>query len=122
MLLMFEIDHLTDQEDYVKSQKFNKISAWLMVLDETIENWYDQTCSKEEEQYSDLTYIYMRSGNNMKAVEQKVRKTKEIYDKMVPALLNVGYAMESQTKKSMFMLLAESLIITARNPFEEGRK
>jgi len=91
-------------------------------LDETIENWYDQTYSKEEEQYSNLTYIYMRSGNNMKAVEQKVRKTKEIYDKMVPALLNVGYAMESQTKKSMFMLLAESLIITARNPFEEGRK
>lgn len=122
MLLMFEIDHLTDQEDYVKSQKFNKISAWLMVLDETIENWYDQTYSKEEEQYSNLTYIYMRSGNNMRAVEQKVRKTKEIYDKMVPALLNVGYAMESQTKKSMFMLLAESLIITARNPFEEGRK
>jgi hypothetical protein len=40
---------------------------------------------------------------------------------MVPAPLDVGYTMESQTKKHMFMLLAESLIIAAQNPFEEGR-
>lgn len=120
MLLLFEIDHLTDKEDYVKSQKYNKISTWVMVLEETIENWYDQTYSKEEEQFSDLTHIYMRSGNNMNAVEQKVRKTKDIYDRMVPALLEVGHAMESQTKKHMFMLLAESLIVAAQDPFEEG--
>lgn len=37
----------------------------------------------------------------------------------MPALLNVGYAVESQTEKHMFMLLAESLIIGAQNRFEE---
>jgi len=123
MLLLFEIDHLTDQEDYVKSQKFNKISAWVMVLEEANENWYDESySSKQDELFDHLVHVYMRSGNKMEAVEQKVQKTKEIYDQMVPALLNVGYAMESQTEKHMFMLLAESLIIAAtQNPFEEGK-
>lgn len=122
MLLLFEIDHLTDQEDYVKSQKFNKISAWLMVLDEANEKWYDQSySSKQDELFGHLKHVYMRSGNEMEAVAQQVRETKDIYDRMVPALLDVGYAMESQVKKHMFMLLAESLIIAAQNPFEEGR-
>ncbi|MNE19338.1 hypothetical protein D3C80_1124140 [compost metagenome] len=122
MLLMFEIDHLTDQEDYVKSQKFNKISAWLMVLDEANEKWYDQSySSKQDELFGHLVHVYMRSGNEMEAVAQQVRETKDIYDRMVPALLDVGYAMVSQTKKHMFMLLAESLIIAAQNPFEKGR-
>ncbi|MDR2270386.1 MAG: hypothetical protein LBF27_05705 [Sphingobacterium sp.] len=122
MLLLFEIDHLTDQEDYVKSQKFNKISAWLMVLDEANEKWYDQSySSKQDELFGHLKHVYMRSGNEMEAVAQQVRETKDIYDRMVPALPDVGYAMESQTKKHMLMLLAESLIIAAQNPFEEGR-
>lgn len=123
MLLLFEIDHLTDQEDYVKSQKFNKISAWVMVLEEANENRYDQSySSKQDELFGYLVHVYMRSGNDMEAVEQQVRQTKEIYDKMVPAFLDIGYAMESQTEKNMFMLLAESLIIAAQTPFEEGEK
>ncbi|RKO72580.1 hypothetical protein D7322_07240 [Sphingobacterium puteale] len=120
MLLMFEIDHLTDQEDYVKSQKFNKICVWLMMLDEANENWYDESYSgRQDELFGYLTHVYMRSGNNINAVEHKVRKTKDIYDRMVPALLEVGYAMESDSK-NMFMLLAESLIVAAQDPFEEG--
>ncbi|QQT31986.1 hypothetical protein I6I99_05290 [Sphingobacterium multivorum] len=64
---------------------------------------------------------YLQSGNDIKAVEHKVRKSKKIYDQMVPALLHVGNDMESLTKKSMFMLVAESLIIAAtQKPFEEG--
>lgn len=121
MLLMFEIDHLTDQEDYVKSQKFNKICVWLMMLDEANENWYDESYSgRQDELFGYLTHVYMRSGNNMNAVEHKVRKTKDIYDRMVPALLEVGYAMESEISKNMFMLLAESLIVAAQDPYEEG--
>jgi len=123
MLLLFEIDHLTDQEDYVKSQKFNKISAWVMVLEEANENWYDESySSRQDELFGHLGHVYMRSDNNMKAVELQVRKTKEIYDRMVPALLDVGYAVDSQIDKDMFVLLAESLIIAAQNSFEEGEK
>ncbi|WON95065.1 hypothetical protein [Sphingobacterium sp. UGAL515B_05] len=122
MLLMFEIEHLTGQESYVKSQKFNKISAWVMVLEEAVEKFYDQSYSGKQEKIVDnLVLIYMQSGNDIKAVEHKVRKSKRIYDQMVPALLHVGNDMESLTKKSMFMLVAESLIIAAtQNPFEEG--
>ncbi len=122
ILLMFEIEHLADQKHYVERQKFNKICTWVMVLEETIEKWYDHAYSDSEQQklFDRLVHIYMRSGNNMNAVEQKVRKLKEIYDRMVPALFHAGYAMESQTKKHIFMLLAESLIIAAQNPYEEG--
>ncbi|WP_367210065.1 hypothetical protein [Sphingobacterium sp. R2] len=122
MLLMFEIEHLTGQENYVKSQKFNKISAWVMVLEDAIENWYDGPYSNIQQKLFDhLVNIYMQSGNDMKAVEHKIRKAKRIYDQMVPALLHLGNDMESLTKKNMFMLVAESLIVAAtQNPFEEG--
>ncbi|MDM1295308.1 hypothetical protein HX021_13550 [Sphingobacterium sp. N143] len=121
-LLMFEIEHLTDQKHYVERQKFNKISTWVMVLEDAIEEWYNYPYSDSEQQklIDYLVHVYMRSGDNMNAVEQKVGKTKEIYDMLVPTLLDAGYAIESQTKKHMFMLLAESLIIAAQNPYEEG--
>jgi len=122
MLLLFEIDHMTHQMSYVKSQKFNKISAWVMALEEAIENWYDEPYSnKQEKLFDSLMNVYMQSGHDMKAVVHKVRKTKRVYDQMVPALLDVGHALESQTKKNMFILVAESLIIAAtQNPFEGG--
>ncbi len=126
MLLMFEIEHLTGQEDYVKSQKFNKISAWVMTLEEATENWYSQSysqsySSKQQKIFDHLVNIYMQSGNDMKAVERKARKTKRIYDQMGPVLLHVGNDMVSLTKKNMFMLVAESLIIAAtQDTFEEG--
>ncbi|QQT62636.1 hypothetical protein I6I97_02110 [Sphingobacterium multivorum] len=122
MLLMFEIEHLTGQKDYVKSQKFNKISAWVMVLEEAIEKFYDSSySSKQQKLFDHLVNIYMQSGNDMKAVKHKARKTKRIYDEMVPALLHVGNGIESLTKKNMFMLVSESLIVAAtQDPFEEG--
>lgn len=122
MLLLFEIEHMTDQMSYVKSQKFNKISAWVMVLEDAIENWYDEPYSnKQQKLFDHLMDIYMQSDNDIKAVKQKVRKTKLIYDQMVPALIHVGNGIESLIKKNMFMLVAESLIVAAtQNPFEEG--
>lgn len=122
MLLMFEIEHLTDHENYVKSQKFNKISAWVMALEDAIESCFVHSYSRKQQKlFRHLMLIYMESGNDMKAVAQKVRKTKRIYDEMVPALFHVGSGMKSLTKKSMLMLVAESLITAAtQNPFEQG--
>lgn len=122
MLLLSEIEQLTDQEEYVKSQKFNKICAWIIALEEVLEYRYNQPKSEQDALTTYLVHVYMAEGNDKKAVERKVRETKSIYDQMVPALLHVGYGIETLTKKKMFMLVAESLIIAAtQDPFEERK-
>ncbi|MEN5058725.1 hypothetical protein [Sphingobacterium kitahiroshimense] len=119
LLLMVEIEQLTDDGDYVENQKFNKICLWHSVLEEAIDEWYDTCFSKEEELISNLMPLYFQSPDKIKAVERKVMETKAIYDAMVPVLVDVGFTMESLLKKNIFLLTAESLIVAAENPYKE---
>ncbi|MBL1411435.1 hypothetical protein [Sphingobacterium faecale] len=113
LLLLVEIEQLTGDTDYVEKQKYNKICLWVLALEEAIDEWDSVEYTKEEDQLLYLIQVYYVSSDKIKAVKRRVMKTKRIYDAMVPALLNAGYALGSVSKKSIFMLTAESLIAMA---------
>ncbi|MBL1411527.1 hypothetical protein [Sphingobacterium faecale] len=116
LLLLVEIEQLTADADYVEQQKYNKICLWILALDEAIDEWDSVEYTKEEERLLYLIDIYYASSDKIEAVKRRVMKTKRIYDSMVPALFNAGYALGSISKKSIFLLTAESLIAMAEKP------
>lgn len=116
LLLLVEIEQLTDDTDYVEKQKYNKICWWILALEDAIDEWDSVEYTKEEERLLYLIDIYYQSSDKIEAVKRKVMKTKTLYDSIVPALLNVGFALGSISKKSIFLLTAESLIAMAEKP------
>lgn len=116
LLLLVEIEQLTDDTDYVERQKYNKICWWILALEEAIDEWDSVEYTKEEERLLYLIQVYYESSDKIEAVKRKVMKTKKIYDSIVPALLSTGFALGSITKKSIFLLTAESLIAMAEKP------
>ena len=84
------------------------------MLEEAIEYCDDQPYSNRQEKLFDyLMEVYVQSGNDMKAVGHHVGEIKGRYEKRGAKLLGDRYNMESLTKKSMILQLAESLIIAA---------
>lgn len=117
LLLLVEVEQLTDEDSYIECQSFEKISLWVMAIEETIDDYYGLTFSGRDKKLEKLLEIYFESEKKWEAVERQVRKTKAIYEDLVATLLNVGHAVES-TGKVMFLLTVESLIAASENPFE----
>lgn len=95
----------------VNKQSFEKICLWLLAMNEGNKDLVKQDILVTKEPLFRLMDLHERSRQKMKAVEKHAFKSKDIYGKLAPALLQVGITMEAKPEKNIFLMLAKSLIL-----------